>query len=284
MLDKNLVRQAGRSPLTWWLRFPKNIHIEGSAAIQSRFFPPFAATPHAEAIMPATVIRAHKSKTKARPYKVIKVQTTDGRASTVSLDKNLYEVIEGKIGAKATITVARQAARQFDPAETDKTRSAYVVQALRSTLNIRAKRPTPSRYTYAKLRVHDAQGNVTTVSLPPVLMARVRRKLTKEQIQAIAAEVAAAYDQAAIFTRSECIQRALKLRLGEKVPSEIQVFRRKFRLTNAQLASILKVSPEELARWEEHDKIDSGPARMMLAMLWREQLKLSAVFKRGQPA
>ena len=55
------------------------------------------------------------------------------------------------------------------------------------------------------------------------------------------------------------------------------MFRRKFRLTNAQLASILKVSAKELAQWEAYDKIDSGPARMLLAMLWREQLKLSAV-------
>ena len=240
--------------------------------------------PRTDEIMIPANTRARKSKAKDRPYKLIKVQTTEGKTSTVSLDKNLYEVIEGKVGAKATITVARKAARQFDTARTDKTRSAYVVQALRSTFGVGRPRIEVRKYTYAKLRVRDSQGNVTTVSLPPPLMARARRKLTDEQIQAIADAAAAAHDQATIFTRSESIKRALKERLGEHVPTELQVFRRKFRLTSGQLATILQVSAEEMARWEARGEIDSGPARMMLAMLWKGELKLSAVMKRGQPA
>ena len=232
--------------------------------------------------MISATTRTRKSKAKGRSYKLIKIHTAEGKTSTVSLDKTLYEVIEGKVGAEATITVARKAARQFETARTDKTRSAYVVQALRNTFRVAQPRIEVRKYTYAKLRVRDAQGNLTTVSLPPPLMARARRKLTDEQIQSIADAAAAAYDQTAIFTRSESIKRALKKRLGEHVPTELQVFRRKFRLTSGQLAGILQVSPKEMARWEERGEIDSGPARMMMAMLWRGELKLSAVMKRGQ--
>lgn len=222
-----------------------------------------------------------KRKATGYQYKLIKIETTEGKTSTVSLDRNLYKVIESKIGAEAAITVAREAALKFDNIRTNKTRSAYVVSALRRSAHTKAERPNTPKYRYAKLRVRAAQGNLTTVSLPPSFMARARRNLTDEQIRAIADAATAAYDKTAIFTRSECIKRALKVRLGEKVPSELQVFRRKFRLTSAQLASILKVSTQDLAQWEAHDKIDSGPARMMLVLLWRKQLKLSEVFKRG---
>ncbi len=244
----------------------------------------FAAASLADKSMIPANTHTRKSKAKDRPYKLIKIQTTAGKTSTVSLDKSLYEVIEGKVGAEATITVARKAARQFDTARTDKTRSAYVVQALRSTFGVDRPRIEVRKYTYAKLRVRDSQGNVTTVSLPPPLLARARRKLTDEQIQAIADGAAAAHDQSTIFTRSESIKRALKERLGERVPSELQVFRNKFRLTTAKLATLLQVSPKDVARWEERGEIDSGPARMMLAMLWKGELKLSAVLKRGKPS
>ena len=227
---------------------------------------------------------ARKNKAKDRSYKLIKIRTTEGKTSTVSLDKNLYEIIENEVGAEATIAVARQAARQFETAKTDKTRSAFVVRALRRAAGLGGAHIEVRKYTYAKLRVHDAQGNVTTVSLPPPLMARARRKLTAEQIRAIAEAAATAHAQTAIFTRSESIKRALKERLGERVPSELQVFRRKFRLTSGQLATVLQVSPKEMARWEQRGEIDSGPARMMMAMLWKGELKLSAVMKRGQSA
>ena len=225
-------------------------------------------------------INAQKRKATGYQYKLIKIETTEGKASTVSLDRNLYKAIEGKIGAEAAITIARAAALKFENVRTNKTRSAYVVNALRKCAHTKAEKPITPKYRYAKLRVRAAQGNLTTVSLPPSFMARARRKLTDEQIRAIADAATAAYDKTAIFTRSECIKRALKERLGENVPSELQVFRRKFRLTNAQLASILKVSPKELAQWEAHDRIDSGPARMLLALLWRKHLKLSAIRSR----
>ncbi len=233
-----------------------------------------------------------KTKSKGSPYKLIKVQTPGGKTSTVSLDKNLYEVIQSKVGAAATITVARQAASKFDPAKHDQTRSAFVVQTLRSKFGMgrpskievrpKAKVPSASRkYTYAKLRVRDAEGNITTVSLPPVLLARARRTLTDEQIKEVVERAAAAYHPAVIFTRSEYTKRALKVRIGERVPSELRVFRRKFRLTNEQLASVLQMKPKDLAQWEERGEVPPGPARMMISALWKEQLKLSAVLPRG---
>ncbi|MHB1540403.1 MAG: hypothetical protein ACYCYH_03740 [Steroidobacteraceae bacterium] len=273
------------------MKLPKNIHIEDSAAHHWIFSGP-ALTSLAEDFMISADTSPRKSKAKDRPYKLIKIQTTEGKESTVSLDKTLYEVIESKVGAEAAITVARKAARRFETAKTDKTRSAYVVQALRSTFGVgrtgidasqKAKSALSRKYTYAKLRVRDAQGGITTVSMPPLLIARARRKLTDEQIQAIADAAAAAYDKTSIFTRSESIKRALKEHLGDRVPSELQVFRRKFRITSGQLASMLQVSAKDVAQWEERGEIDSGPARIVLAMLWRRELKLSTVLKRRQP-
>ena len=246
----------------------------------------------AEEFMNSADTHTRKSKAKDRPYKLIKIETADGKTSTVSLDKTLYGIIESKVGAEAAITVARKAALRFETAKTDKSRSAYVVQVLRSTFGVgrpgidthpKAKSALSRKYTYAKLRVRDAQGGITTVSMPPLLIARARQKLTHEQIQAIADAAAAAYDKTSIFTRSESIKRALKEHLGDRVPSELQVFRRKFRLTSGQLASMLQVSTKDGARWEERGEIDSGPARIVLAMLWRRELRLSTVLKRRQP-
>lgn len=236
--------------------------------------------------------RTRKTKPNGSPYKLIKVQTPGGRTSTVSLDKNLYEVIESKVGAAATITVARQAASKFDPAKHGQTRSAFVVQTLRSKFGIgrpskievrpKAKVPSTSyRYTYAKLRVRDSEGNITTVSMPPSLLARARRTLSDEQIRQLVERAAATYDPASIFTRSEYIKRALKARIGVKVTSELRLFRRKFRLNNEQLASILQVKPKDLTHWEERGEVPAGPARMMISALWKGQLKISAVFQRG---
>ena len=233
-----------------------------------------------------------KTKSKGSPYKLIKVQTPGGKTSTVSLDKNLYEVIESKVGAAATITVARQAASKFDPSKHDQTRSAFVVQTLRSKfgmgrptkIEVRPKAEVPSatrKYTYAKLRVRDGEGNITTVSLPPALLTRARRTLTDEQIKQVVEHAAAAYDPAVIFTRSEYTKRALKMRIGEKVPSELRVFRRKFRLTNEQLASILQMKPKDLAHMEELGEVPPGPVRMMISALWKGQLEISAVLQRG---
>ena len=237
--------------------------------------------------MPTAVHRAHKNKADALPYKRIKIHTTKGQRSTISLDKTLYEVIENKVGAKATQAIAQMAARQFDQTKTSKTkktRSAYVVQALRRSFGLASPRPdTSQKYTYARFRVRDPNGNLTTVSLDQAVIARMRHKLTLKQIRAIAEAAALTYEEPTIFTRSEHIKRAFKTRLGEQVPTETQLLRRKFHLSRAQLASILHVSPEDVARWEERGKIDSGPARMMIAMLWKKELRLSAVLKKGQP-
>lgn len=230
--------------------------------------------------MRTTAASTRKARAKAYVYKRIKVHTEDGRLSTVSLDPDLYRVIENKVGADKVITVARNVARRYDPAKADTKRSAYVEQQLRNAFGIKAPK---SKYAYAKLRVRDAQGNLTTVSLPQTFMQRVRRSLDDEQIIAIANEATAAYDPTTIFNRSECIKRALMLRIGQKVPSELQLFKRKFRLTNTQIASMLHVAPSEVMRWEERGEIDSGPARMVIGMLWREQLSLAALLKRRRP-
>ena len=231
---------------------------------------------------------ARKARARAYVYKRIKVHTEDGKLSTVSLDPDLYRVIENKVGADKVITVARNVARRYNSARTKAKRSAYVVQQLRNTFGIGGKAhpvttAPKSKYSYAKLKVHDAQGNPTTVSLPPAFMTRVRRSLDAEQISAIANEAAAAYDPSTIFTRSEYIKRALMSHLGQKVPSEFQLFKRKFHLTNRQIASILYVAPSDVKRWEERGKIDSGPARMVIGMLLRGQLSLAAVLKRKRP-
>ena len=242
--------------------------------------------------MMMTPRQARKTKSKGTPYKLIKIQTPEGKPSTVSVDKSLYDVIESRVGAAATITVVRQAASKFDPAKHAQTRSSYVVDTLfnkfgigrPSKIEVRSKSKVPSasrKYTYAKRRVLDADGNVTTVSLPPALISRAQRTLSDEQVKEVIRRAAAAYDPSMIFTRSEYTKRALKIRIGEKVPSELRVFRRKFRLSNVQLAAILQMKPEELAEWEERDEVPPGPARMMISALWRDQLKLSAVLPKG---
>ncbi len=222
--------------------------------------------------------RSAKVRAKSSPYRQIKVYTIDGRASTISLDKNLYSVIEHKAGSKATVDVARKAARAYDPAKTNKSRSAFVVAALQETFGI--ARTAREEAPYVKLRVKRANGEITTVSFPPPFMARVRRHLSEEEIQRIADDAAARYDNSVPFTRSEHIKRALKARIGEKVPSEIKLTRAKFKLSTAELASILQVSEKEITRWEERGQIDSGPARAMLAAIWKKRLKLSAVLER----
>ena len=240
--------------------------------------------------MPPTSIHTIKSRAKADPYKRLKLYAKGGQHTSTSLDKNLYKVLTGRIGPEAVQSIAAEAARKFDPARTSQSRSAYVVQALRSAAGLAApriekeekpKRASSRKYTYAKLRVADAQGNLTTVSMPPSLMTRARRAFTTVQIREIAEAAAAAYDPESIFTRSEYVQRELRTRLGERVPSEIQVLRRRLRLTDAQLASALKVSREDLARWEKLGRIDSGPARALVTLLWTGRLRVSAVLKRG---
>ena len=233
---------------------------------------------------------ASTRRTRARSYvyKRIKVHTQDGKLSTVSLDPDLYRVIESKVGADKVITVARNVARRYNPTRIKAKRSAYVVQQLRSAFGVGGQaqsspKSSNSKHVYAKLRVHDAQGNLTTVSLPPTFMRSARRSLSNEQISAIADKAAAAYDPTAIFTRSEHIKRALRMRLGQKVPTELQLFKRKFHLTNKRLAQMLHVSPSEVQRWEEHGEIESGPARMLIRMLWKKELSLSAVIKTTRP-
>ena len=121
-----------RNTLTFTLKLPKNIHIEDSAAHYRIFSGPALAS-LAEEFMISADTSTRKSKAKDRPYKLIKIETADGKTSTVSLDKTLYDVIESKVGAEAAVTVARKAARRFETAKTSLSRSAYVVQALRST-------------------------------------------------------------------------------------------------------------------------------------------------------
>lgn len=241
--------------------------------------------------MPTTNVRTRKNKASGNPYKRLKLHARGGRYTSASLDKKLYKVLTGRIGPEAVQSIAAEAARKFDPARTSQSRSAHIVQALRSAAGLasprieqeeKPKRPSSNKYTYAKLRVADAQGNLTTVSMPPSLMTRARRAFTTVQIREIAEAAAAAYGPESLFSRSEYVQRALRTRLGERVPSEIQVLRRRLRLTDAQLASALKVSREDLARWEKLGRIDSGPARALVALLWTGRLRVSAVLKKGR--
>ena len=226
-----------------------------------------------------------RDKTNDEPYRRIKVFTGKGNISTVSIDKTSYQGFIDKIGAPGVVKVVRRAAIKFDAAKTKQTRSAYVVQALRSSCGFESERSAAtnkSKYTYAKFRVRDERGHITTVSLPQSLMARAKRKLTTEQIRDVIDTTAATYMRPAIFSRSESIQRALKKLIGERVPSEIQAVRRKFKLTNAELASLLQVSPAEIERWDSIGEIESGPARMMLVMLWRKELSLYVAKRRAQ--
>ena len=245
--------------------------------------------------MPQTsVTTIKKSKAKADPYKRLKLYARNGQYTSTSLNKNLYKVLADKIGPEAVQSIAAEAARNFTPARTSLSRTAYVVQTLRSAAGLpaprikqeeKARRPSSSnKYTYAKLRVRDERGNDTTVSMPPSVMTRARRMFTTTQIREIVEAAAASYDPESNFTRSEYVQRVLRTRLGERVPSELQMLRRRLHLTNAQLASALNVSREEMARWEESGQIDSGPARALVALLWRGRLRVSAVLKKGRPA
>lgn len=238
--------------------------------------------------MKTTETPARKAGTKIEAYRRIKIRTQDGKRSTVSLDPDFYQMVENKVGADRAITVARDAALRYDSVRTNAKRSAYVVQQLRSTFGIGRREQSraqgrKSKYTYVKMRVRDAQGHITSASLSPQLLSRVRQKLNDEQIRTIANDAAANHDPTSIFTRSEHIKRTLLTHIGQKVPSELQLFKRKFRLTNTQLASILHVAPSDIKRWEERGEVESGPARMIIGMLWREQLNLSTVFKRKRP-
>jgi DNA-binding transcriptional regulator YiaG len=238
--------------------------------------------------MKKTETSARTAGAKPELYRRLKIRTQEGKLSTVSIDPGFYRMVEHKVGADRAITVARNAALRYDSVRTNAKRSAYVVQQLRSTFGIgRPDQPAAlgrkNKYSYVTIRVRDAQGNITSASLPPRLLSRIRRKLNDEQIRTIANDAAAAHDPTSIFTRSEHIKRTLLTHIGQKVPSELQLFRRKFHLTTVQLASMLHVAPSDIKRWEERNEIESGPARMIINMLWREQLSLSTLLKTKRP-
>jgi len=237
--------------------------------------------------MPRASKRTNSSQKRQSPRKLIKVYTERGRISTVSLPKHLYESVDRQVGVKARLAAARYAAKEFESAKTDKTRSGYVADFLRSTFNIertqdekaaaeRERKP----YPYVQLRVKDSAGKPTNVSLSPQFMAKVKKKLGDEKIQQIAEDAAARYDYSAPFSRSAFIQRELKVKLGERVPSEVALFMKKFKLKKHEVASILRVSEEDVQRWEDTGEIDSGPARLMLSSLWKGKMKLSDIFSK----